>query len=526
MRFLFTLLAALSVCSTITAFTPVTITSDPAASGTGSGQHKTIVEPHAFSLDGTMCAAYQVGRITDGGADRAGVSCSSDGGTTWTNTIIGGTVAVGGPWARVSDLWVAYSRKNSRWMVQGLLIDSAANPQGLGISYSYDHGATWSAFPASPIPITAGNFPDKNSFACDNTGGQYDGQCYMEWDFNSLGDEIHVATSKDGGLNWLAADSHNTGLSGLGGYVMVKPNGQVSIPFVTGCGTSGSSCIAHLRSLDGGATWVNPGSGLLTGNKPVKFLRASDLPAGTVDTAGNIHVTFGGDRCTGGKNEINHYSASGVDDSFGTPKCIPLPKTLSRKTVDYAVPSIAVSGSHIGIIAYEISGSCSTTSNCNMNLIYAKSSDNGATWTTDTTSPIWTMNQIASTTQGNMVGDYVGMVTSGANFVPFVPIGASGSGSTFNEPLTTVKGLSTATVKGLSTSKAKTSNVHGLSSTVNGVKSINFPLTDCKVTLCEFASRDDDGTPADPTPADPKVQEDTSTGSGCHCKCENHCHFH
>ena len=59
-------------------------------------QHRTEVEPDTFSAGNTIVSAFQVGRVSGGGASNIGWAASTNGGSTWT--ITGGTVrSVGEP---------------------------------------------------------------------------------------------------------------------------------------------------------------------------------------------------------------------------------------------------------------------------------------------------------------------------------------------------------------------------------------------------------------------------------------------
>src|SRR4051812_6262654 len=82
-----TLLLALS--TTLVAFAAtVDIGIDPFTQATCHGSaatnHHANVEPDSFSNGSTIVAAYQVGRIFDGGACAIGFSTSTDNGATWT----------------------------------------------------------------------------------------------------------------------------------------------------------------------------------------------------------------------------------------------------------------------------------------------------------------------------------------------------------------------------------------------------------------------------------------------------------
>jgi len=71
--------------------------------------HQAIVEPDSFSNDSTIVAAYQVGRIYDGGACATGFATSTDNGATWTSGLLPGLTkyAGGGTYDRATDPAVA-----------------------------------------------------------------------------------------------------------------------------------------------------------------------------------------------------------------------------------------------------------------------------------------------------------------------------------------------------------------------------------------------------------------------------------
>jgi len=62
------------------------IATDPFVQGTcaasGATNHKAIAEPDSFSFGSTIVAAYQVGRIYDGGACAAGFAVSTNNGSS------------------------------------------------------------------------------------------------------------------------------------------------------------------------------------------------------------------------------------------------------------------------------------------------------------------------------------------------------------------------------------------------------------------------------------------------------------
>src|SRR5437667_1603931 len=85
------------------------ISSDPFTQATcaasSTTNHHTEVEPDSFSNGSTIVAAFQVGRIYDGGACAIGFATSTNNGASWTNGLLPGITkwAGGGPNDRATD---------------------------------------------------------------------------------------------------------------------------------------------------------------------------------------------------------------------------------------------------------------------------------------------------------------------------------------------------------------------------------------------------------------------------------------
>src|SRR5439155_9360126 len=70
-----------------------------------TSQHATEVEPGSYAFGSTIVAAFQVGRISGGGAADIGYAMSNDGGTTWQSGLLPGltTFECSGTSSAVSD---------------------------------------------------------------------------------------------------------------------------------------------------------------------------------------------------------------------------------------------------------------------------------------------------------------------------------------------------------------------------------------------------------------------------------------
>ena len=223
----------------------------------GPGQHAPAVAPHMLANGSTLVAAFQTGRIVDGGATDIGWATSTDGGTTWKHGFLPGlTKGEGtGQYDAASDPAVAYDASHGVWMIASLPIAGTQTP-AVTVSRSTDGGLTWQ----NPVSVDATSASsDKNWIACDSwAASPHYGNCYVEWDDPSVGDEILMSTSTDGGLTWGAPLGPADAAVGIGGQPLVQPSGTVVVPIETFTGSESTS-IAGFSSTDGGASWSAPG---------------------------------------------------------------------------------------------------------------------------------------------------------------------------------------------------------------------------------------------------------------------------
>ena len=130
------------------ALTLTQISSDPYTDS--QAQHATEVEPDTLSFGSTIVSAFQVGRVSGGGASNIGWATSTDSGQTWTHGFLPDTTAnTGGPYGQVSDASVAYDAKDNVWMTSYLGISNSGNVD-VELSRSTDGGLTWATRSRSP----------------------------------------------------------------------------------------------------------------------------------------------------------------------------------------------------------------------------------------------------------------------------------------------------------------------------------------------------------------------------------------
>src|SRR5438105_3686553 len=123
-----TVALALAAVPVFAAGGAVVLATDPFTQATCAGSaatnHHANVEPDSFSNGSTIVAAYQVGRIYDGGACAIGFSTSTDNGATWTSGLLSGLTKYtgGGTFDRATDPAVAYDARHNVWLISSLVL--------------------------------------------------------------------------------------------------------------------------------------------------------------------------------------------------------------------------------------------------------------------------------------------------------------------------------------------------------------------------------------------------------------------
>jgi BNR repeat-like domain len=432
--------AFLVVAGVAGANVPLTqVSADPYTNATS--QHATELEPDTFAHHGTVVATFQVGRFFNGGASDIGVVRSGDGGASWGapdflhDTFNSGDAS--SPYERVSDPSVAYDAAHGVWMVSSIpLLPSIATPT-VFVNRSTDDGQTWGPAISIPPPVAHRVDLDKNWTACDNhAASPFFGHCYTEFDNFGDGDRELMSTSTDGGLTWgtpVQTAGHD---KGLGGQPVVQPSGRVIVPFESLNGT-----ISSFYSDDGGDSW----SKAVTVSH-IRFhgvagnLRTSPLPSAEIAGDGTVYVAWEDCRfrkkCT--SNDIV-YSTSSGGVTWSAVARVPIDAVTS--TVDHFIPGLAVdpstsgAGTHLALTYYSYPDA-TCAGGCQLDVGYISSPDGGAHWgaPTQLAGPM-TLDQIAQTSQGPMVGDYISTSFSSGLATTAFAVGKPPTTAAFDEAM-------------------------------------------------------------------------------------------
>jgi hypothetical protein len=428
---------ALSPVMTALAAT-ISIGTDPFTQATchasNTTNHQANVEPDSFSFGSTIVAAYQVGRIYDGGACAIGFSTSTNNGASWTSGLLPGITkyAGGGTFDRATDAAVAYDARHNTWIVSSLVLTEAGGVRGVGIrnSLSTDGGLTWPT--VTSIPNTAGMVsPDKNWIVCDNTPtSPFYGNCYTEWDDNGAGNRMEMSRSTDGGLTWSVAATNNNGI--IGGQPVVRPDGTVIVPTAN----ANETAIGAFNSTNGGVSWSTTTTiATISHHNVAGSLREGPLPSAEIDGAGTVYIVWADSRFRrGGKTNdiVITHSLNATGTSWSSITRIPIDGTGTG--IDHFIPGLAVNKATSGASAqlgltYYFYPKGSTA----LNVGFISSGNGGSTWgasqtVTSGATPVWA----ATTSQGRMVGDYISTSYGSDNLAhgvfATVTAGSSGTG--------------------------------------------------------------------------------------------------
>lgn len=442
--------AALALSLTLVASARVSllqISSDPYTNS--DSQHQTEVEPDTFAFGATLVSAFQVGRFFSGGSSNIGFATSTNGGASWTFGFLPDTTPFATPagiYARTSDPTVAYDAKYGVWLISylGLWPNGNGSEVDVLVSHSSD-GLTWS----NPVVINAsGHFNDKNWTVCDNSvSSPFYGNCYTEFDDNSLGDLIQMSTSTDGGVTWGTALPTGNKNYGIGGQPLVQPNGNVVVPIV-GFAGRGTYLLLSFTSSNGGASWSSTRAiTRVAFHNPAGGIRADiPLPSAEMDASGKVYLVWADCRFEPTCSAGDLVMSTSNDGKVWAP-ITRLPLDPKGSGVDHFLPGLAVdrttsgSSAHLAVTYYYYQNANCTTATCQLDVGYSTSANGGASWTSTTqiTGPM-ALTSLANTSQGYMVGDYISTSFSGAQAYPAISVANPPSGGVLDQATYTVSG--------------------------------------------------------------------------------------
>jgi hypothetical protein len=426
------------------------------------------VEPQIAVHGGNIITMFHQDRWSNGGGNAIGVSVSSNGGTSWTesampwNECASGTPA-GTPlslkgYRRASDPWVSFGPDGIAYasaLAFNILVPNWAN--AVAVASSANGGATWDN--VGPIEGSAftqfAQSTDKNSTTADPTKNR---TAYTVWDTlieptDHPDDNPHTAAytgpayfskTTNGGESWTKAkiiiDTKNRQQT-IGNIIVVGPDGTLynftnlivspNTPFQ---GTRSNALLAFVKSTDGGDTWTQPqiiapfnSLGVRDPNTGEPLRVGDGLHEVAINPAnGNIYVVY--ESSTKYQKQLKQSSGAWDDeillvtssDGGATWKGPSVVERLSSGLPTFT-PTVAVNGGRVAVTYYD-------TRNLTANQTANLPTDYWVKYATDAGDGVLSFgneqhiagsfdSRTAPVARGFFLGDYAGLQPSGSGFL-------------------------------------------------------------------------------------------------------------
>jgi hypothetical protein len=380
-----------------------------------------------------VVAVWQQDRWSNGGARGLLSAVSQDGGYTWTTRMAafsrctGGTVANGGDYPRASDPWVSFGPDGTAYQSSLSFAGdtlAAGSSSAILVSRSTDGGLTWSN-PATVIQDGSDFFNDKDSITADPTDARF---VYAVWDRLAAngGGPSYLGRSTDSGTTWEPAkpiyDPGPTSQT-INNQIVVLANGTL-IDFFTQLDTPphapASAKLSIIRSTDKGASWSAPivispvfSVGTFDPETQAPIRDGSGLGSIAAGPGGDLVAVWQDARFSGGLRDGIAFSRSPDGGlTWSTPS------RINHDTgVAAFVPAVTVrSDGTYGVTYYDFRNNTSDPATLPTDNWLTRSAD-GVTWLESHVAGPFDL-AIAPDAEGLFLGDYQGLSSAGAVFLP------------------------------------------------------------------------------------------------------------
>ena len=405
------------------------------------------VDPHDAQH---LVGVWQQDRWSNGGANGLGSGASFDGGKTWTTGFAhfthcsGGTAANRATFERASDPWVSFGADSTPHQIGFAFNDSDARKAMLAVR-SADGGRTWT----EPLYLfeetDAAAAVDKESITADPSDANL---VYAVWDRvieptprspTSTG-PAWFTRSTDGGASWETARiifDPGPNAQTIGNQIVVLPGGHLIdlLTIITQLNQqSPPASVAVLRSTDKGLSWspkpvifaeeLSQGVRDPKNNEPI---RSGDIvPEIAVDRqSGALYAVWEDSRFSSGARDGIVLSTSTDEGLTWSPRPVRVNGVLGTPAF---TPSIAVAQGKVGVTYYDLRNDNPGDDTQLLATVWlATSSDGGATFQESAVGGPFDIRSAPTTDRGYFVGDYQGLVASGATFLPFFVLANNGN---------------------------------------------------------------------------------------------------
>ena len=393
-------------------------------------------------------AAWQQDRWSNGGA-RAVVSAATfDGGRNWQRTLhpfsrCGGALSGSpGDFERATDPWVDIG-SDGVVHVMGMAFSgasfTASGASAMLASRSTDGGRTYSSPQRLVADFGAAFFNDKNTLTVDATDPRF---VYAVWDrLDARGDgPTLMARSINAGQSWEPAREIYRPPPPAGGAAQTIGNRIVVLSAgpdagtlvnvftqIDSAGASASNTVRVIRSIDHGLTWGAPvtvsdhrGVGTTDPATGTAIRDGSIIPTMAAAPDGTLWVAWQDSRFSGGvRDGIAVSRSSDGGRSWSAPVA-----GNGSLAVGAFTPTLSVrADGRVGLLYFVLRPDTSSSSTLLAAAWLATSTD-GLRWAETSVWNPFDMTQ-APNARGLFLGDYMGLVSVGAEFVPLLVLSST-----------------------------------------------------------------------------------------------------
>ncbi|HEX4423479.1 MAG TPA: sialidase family protein [Kofleriaceae bacterium] len=384
-----------------------------------------------------LVGAWQQDRWGNGGAHGVGTAASFDGGATWTLGIPHfGRCSPGNPegaadYERATDPWLTFAADGTVY-VGALVFDSTSARNAMAVSRSADGGVTWGEPALLITDNDADVFNDKDTITADPTDA---GRVYAVWD--RLTGLTHPKDPTGTGPTYFARMTDGVweparaiidpgaNAQTIGNVIAVLPDGTLVDVFnlITSANSDApGNMVAVARSSDHGLTWSAPqtiaamrGVGVRDPSNGDFIRSGTDLPEVAVDRAsGALYIVWEDVQPGTAIDGVVLIRSLDGGVTWSAPSPVNRVPTAAAFTPVVAVASDGT----VGVTYYDLRNAERDPHNFRSSAWLATSHDGGITWSEEALGGAF---DLAPATLANIyfLGDYEGLATSGAMFLPF-----------------------------------------------------------------------------------------------------------
>jgi hypothetical protein len=389
------------------------------------------VEPHLMVDPNNAdhwVGAWQQDRWSNGSARGVRTAVTFDGGATWTRTDPAFSQCAGGEFTRATDPWIAIAPDGTVYAAALGTIGATfgeGSSNAIMVARSRDGGRTWSA-PVTLIRDGAGFFNDKETLTADPFDARF---AYAVWDRlqQGAGGPAFFARTVDGGASWEPARAifdPGPEAQTIGNLVRVLPDGTLVNLFIQlegGEATPLSSRLRVVRSPDRGVTWSAPievfSQGSLGSRDPATGRPIRDgaiVPQMAAGADGTLHVVWQDARFTGQRDAIAYTRSTDGGFTWSAPV-----RVNGDPSVQAFTPHVHVrADGTVGVSYFDLRPDTPDAATLLTDHWLARSTD-GVNWQEVRVAAAFNLNTAPQAGGQYFIGDYMGLSSSGGDFVPF-----------------------------------------------------------------------------------------------------------